>query len=71
MGDGLFKLIMNKLFDGRGQYKGRIVEDSDGSKIFDENGRYCGKYVESSDRTFDANGRVYGNGNQLNGLLED
>lgn len=61
----------NKLFDGRGQYKGRIVEDQDGAKIFDANGRYYGKYIESSDMTFDDTGRVVGNGNQLNGLLED
>jgi hypothetical protein len=62
---------MNKLFDGKGQYKGRIVEDTDGSKLFDANSRYRGKYVESMDRTFDENGRPFGNGNQLNGLLED
>ena len=62
---------MKLLRDGKGQVKGRINETSDGEMIFDKNGKYRGRYIESSDRTFDEHGRPFGNGNQLNGLLED
>lgn len=62
---------MRIIKDGDGRVAGKIVETSIGAQAFDANGRMVGKYNESEDRTYDASGRIYGDGNQLVALIRD
>lgn len=62
---------MRQIKDGSGRVLGKITETSEGEQAFDANGRYLGKYNESQDRTYTSSGSVYGQGNQLIGLIRD
>ena len=63
--------MIEDLYDNQRRRIGRFIKGNDGNiDLFDTQGRRLGQYRLKENRTFDAQGRPFGFGNQLLRLLD-
>jgi len=55
--------------DRQGKLIGRVDENSTNTSYYDARGRFVGKYFDG--KTYEASGRLYGNGDQGMALIRE